>query len=104
MNIGCVIYKKDFNDGTLKADWQFIINNQQVQGTGIAKGKPGKNYEGNYTIVYIDSEGNKSKEYDLRITIIDNIYHLKWYENNCLKYVGTGMMYEDVLVAGWRIS
>jgi hypothetical protein len=102
MNIGCVVYKKDFESGTLIADWQFIINDQQVKGTGIATGNPGKNYEGDYTIVYYDSKGNQSKKYDLEIKNAEKFYTLTWYENKILKYVGAGMIYKDVLIAGWK--
>ena len=101
MNIGCVIYDKDVQSGSLTATW-FFEDNKKVKGTGIATGVPGKNYSGKYVIVYIDEYGNKSNKYDLQINNDNGFYTLKWFLNQELKYVGTGMIQGKFLIAGWK--
>lgn len=102
MNIGCVIYKKDFLSGGLQADWRFAIKGRQVKGTGLAKGDSGNAFEGNYSIVYRDNDDNVSPEYNLTIDYSSDFYLLRWYLDGVLKYSGTGMVYQDVLIAGWK--
>ena len=61
MNLGCVIYKKEFLSGNLSADWHFEIDNKYISGTGKAIGEPGKKFEGKYIITYFNFEGKNSK-------------------------------------------
>lgn len=103
MNLGCVIYQKDFKSGDLSANWHFIIDNKIIGGTGEAIGKPGKKFEGKYIINYYDFEGNKSKPYNLFIKKRKNVYILEWYQEEKIKYSGIGMLHDDnFLIAGWK--
>ena len=101
LNIGCVIYNKDIQNGSLSADWCFE-NGKKIKGTGIATGRPGADYAGEYEIVYTDGNGNKSAKYNLQIVNDNGFYSLRWYLNRELKYVGTGILHGKLLIGGWK--
>jgi len=102
VNIGCVIYKKNFEKGSLDADWHFEINRKQVNGTGKAIGNPGNSYAGEYRITYFNEKDEDIGTFDLHIKKENDFYTLNWFNNNELKYVGTGMIYNNSLIAGWK--
>jgi len=103
MNLGCVIYKKDFISGKLSADWHLEINSKFIGGTGKAIGEPGKKFEGKYIINYFDFEGNKSNPYELFIKRKEKVYILEWYQEGKLKCSGIGMLHDNnSLIAGWK--
>jgi hypothetical protein len=102
MNIGCVVYKKDFKTGSLSADWRLAINGRNVNGTGKATGEPGDNYSGEYVITYFNSENIDLGTYNLTISEHSNCFNLEWRQDDKLKCVGTGMLYDNCLIAGWK--
>ena len=101
LNIGCVVYKKDFKTGKLDSNWHFAFNDKFVTGTGKAIGSPGEKFSGKYSITYYNSKGIDVGSYDLIITESNNSYRLQWYQNGTLKCTGIGMLSENLLIAGW---
>lgn len=104
MNIGCVIYKKDFTTGKMDADWRLATNAKIVTGTGKATGIAGNEYSGKYNITYYNSKGIDVGSYELIITDLDNSYRLEWYQDGIRKYTGIGMLSENLLISGWTIN
>ena len=103
MNIGGVIYKKDFISGKLSADWYLETNNKLIGGTGKAIGDPGNRYEGKYIIYYYDFKGKQSNPYELFIKRKEKTYILEWYQEDRLKCSGIGMLHDNnSLIAGWK--
>jgi hypothetical protein len=101
MNMGCVIYEKDFQSGKMNANWRFSFANKFETGTGKAIGDPGENYSGEYAITYYNSHGIESGHYDLMITELKDCYRLEWYQGEILKCFGIGMRSANLLIAGW---
>jgi hypothetical protein len=104
LNIGCVVYKKDFATGKMNADWRLATNGKIVTGTGKATGIAGNEYSGKYNITYYNSKGIDAGSYELTITDLDNCYSLEWHQDGILKYVGIGMISDNFLIAGWTIN
>ena len=102
MNLGCVIYKKEFLSGNLSADWHFEIDNKYISGTGKAIGEPGKKFEGKYIITYFNFVVKNSKPFDLFIIKKESIFILEWYQEEKLKCSGIGMLHDNILIAGWK--
>ena len=102
MNIGCVVYKKNFEDGSLDADWRFESQNETNFGTGKAMGNPGNNYAGKYKITYFNSHGVATGVYNLIITEEKETYKLQWFNEDRLKYSGIGMRNGEYLIASWK--
>lgn len=102
MNIGCVVYKKNVDSGDLSANWHFAVNNKKIKGTGEATGTPGKSYAGEYKITYYNEKGMNDGTYDLHIKGEGGFYVLRWFRHDELKYIGTGMIYNGSLIAGWK--
>ena len=101
LNIGCVVYKKDFKTGKLDANWHFASNEKIATGTGKANGTPGNKYSGKYVITYYTLKGIDVGTYDLIINELNNCYRLQWFQDGVLKFTGIGMLSENSLIAGW---
>ena len=99
INIGCVIYKKGDEPGTLKAVYcHSILGN----GTGIATGGPAEGFAGRYQIRYFDENGNETAVRELDIQKKEAYYELDWINNGKITSKGIGMESAEGLVAGWR--
>ncbi len=101
MNIGCVIYTKNFETGQLRATWNFKYKNNISEGSGIAEGSINNFYDGQYRIIYYNNLMEKLNEYDLIITKSAEYYILDWFQNNIKKYTGIGKLNGEDLIAGW---
>ena len=101
-NIGCVLYQKGDDPGTLDAKWCHPYFGEGTVGTGHATGGPDEGYMGRYQIRYFDGAGNEFPLFDLDIRKNGGYYDLVWIGNGEILYVGIGMEVEDGLVAGWR--
>lgn len=102
INVGCVLYKKGGEPGTLEAKWCHPYFGQGVFGTGKASGGPAEGYEGLYQIQYFDAEGNAIAGFELSIEKEGEYYSLAWIDNGEILDRGIGMEVSDGLVAGWR--
>ena len=102
MNIGCVVYQKGDDPGTLDAKWCHAHFGEGTLGTGHATGGSAEGYVGRYQIRYFDGAGNKFPVLELNIRKNGAYYDLEWIDNGETSYVGIGMEVKDELVAGWR--
>lgn len=101
-DIGIVEYSKDETNNRITAEWFYLKENKKVTGTGIATGKLGDSFEGEYFITYYNHAGIASSSYNLVITKDQNHYELKWITDGVVKYFGVGMEINNKLYAGWR--
>ncbi len=97
-NIGCVIYTKGEEPGSLNAKWCHSI---MGSGIGKATGGPVESIEGKYHIVYYDDNGNEIADRELYIEKKSNYYKMTWYNKGEITASGIGMQVEKSLVAGW---
>ncbi len=102
MNVGTVVYKKDFETGKMEASWNYAAENKVHSGTGKATGEPGDQYSGEYIITYYDSAGENPDTNKLIIKEEQNYYLLEWFKNGKLSASGVGMLEGNSLVAGWE--
>ncbi len=102
MDIGSVIYKKDFVTGDLTAVWNHAVDGTIVNGTGKARGEAGNTYVGRYSVAYFLSDHSDAGIFDLEISKEQNAIKLDWYKNGELLYTGIGQINGDRLIAGWR--
>lgn len=102
MNIGSVIYKKDFSTGKLNAKWNLRTEKGFISGTGLAEGPAGSSYSGEYSIIYHNSDGSDSGPFILKISEKDGNYLLNWFRNENKVCTGLGMLHNNVLIAGWK--
>jgi hypothetical protein len=102
MNIGCVIYTKNFTTGEIVAKWSFDDGKNIMEGTGIANGMRSNDYVGDYKITYYDNDKNNIGDFDLVITKDNNSYKLKWYKDQILKFTGVALLVNSHLTGGWK--
>ena len=101
MNIGSVVYTKEFLTGKMTAVWNLQNGDKIVTGTGIAQGDAGATYSGTYRITYYTADKTEAGSYILKINEVFGSYYLNWYCNDILKCSGIGMLNENRLIAGW---
>lgn len=98
-NIGCVLYKKGEESGTLTAQWCHLAAGT---GTGKATGGPAEGFAGRYHIHYFDDKGNEVAIRELEIHKTGDYYELSWIHDGIIRGKGVGIEVADGLVAGWR--
>jgi hypothetical protein len=98
-NIGCVLYKKGDEPGTLVAEWS---HSDSGNGIGHATGGPADGFEGSYHIVYSDEQGEVLSSHNLRIEKDGKYYNLLWINDDIVRFRGRGMEVKEGLAAGWR--
>ena len=101
-NVGCVLYKKGDEPGTLDAKWCHPWFGKGILGTGKATGGPNVGYAGRYHIRYFDEKGNDIAAFDLNIQKDGEYYDLAWSNNGEVLNRGTGMEVAEGLAASWR--
>ncbi len=101
-NVGCVLYKKGDEPGTLNATWCHPYFGKGILGTGKATGGPNEGYVGRYHIRYFDDKGNEIAGFELDIQKNGDYYELAWIDNGEVLDRGIGMEFSEGLVAGWR--
>ena len=103
-NLGCVIYTKSKTG--IEAEWLFTSNGKLEKGTGIGKRISKSNFEnefeGDYEIIYIDSEGKSSPKIDLKITKQINYFELIWSFQGEISEVGIGIEKDEKLIVSWK--
>src|SRR5512138_2867998 len=99
INIGCVVYRKGAEPGTLTAQWCHLLAGV---GTGKAIGGPAEGFAGRYHIHYFDDKGNEVAARELEIDKMGDYYELSWIYQGAIRGKGIGMEVGDSLVAGWR--
>lgn len=102
MDIGCVMYAKNFTTGEIAAKWSFDDGKKIMEGTGHATGAKGNEYAGSYQITYYDNDKNNIGEFDLIITKEKNTYSLKWHNDKILKFTGVALLIDSTLAGGWK--
>ena len=102
INVGCVLYKKGDEPGTLTAKWCHPYFGKGVFGTGIATGGPEEGYVGRYHIRYFDDKGNEIAGFELDIQKDGDYYEIAWIDNGEILDRGMGMVVAEGLAAGWR--
>lgn len=98
-NIGCVLYKKDKEPGTLNANW---CHSEYGIGTGIATGGSADDFDGHYQIRYFDENGNLQAERELDISKDGNYYKVSWLNNGEITSYGIGLVNSEGLSVGYR--
>ncbi len=98
-NIGYVLYKKDKEPGTLKADW---CHSELGTGTGFATGGPIDGFEGLYQIRYFDDKGDLQAERELDIKKDENCYKVSWLNKGKPTAYGIGLKNSEGLSVGYR--
>ena len=101
-NIGCVLYTKGDEPGSLNAKWCHPYFGTGVLGTGKATGGPAEGYAGRYAIRYFDDKGKELARLQLDIQRTGDCYELTWSDNGEVLDRGIGMEVSDGLAAGWR--
>ncbi len=101
-NVGCVIYTRGDEAGTLEARWCHPYFGQGVLGSGTATGGPAEGYAGHYSIRYLDHKGGEVAVFDLAVRKEGDYYEIDWIINGEILASGVGMETADGLVAGWR--
>ena len=101
-NIGCVLYRKGNEPGTLDAKWCHPFFGDGVFGTGRATGGPTVGFEGRYDIRYCDNTGAELAGFELDIRKAGEYYELAWIDSGEIMDRGIGMEVSEGLVAGWR--
>jgi hypothetical protein len=99
LNVGCVLYQKGTEPGTLIAKWS---HSEFGSGTGKAIGGPTEGFAGNYFITYSDDDGREISNHDLCIEINGTFFNLKWSNSGVIRFLGHGIETPEGLVAGWR--
>lgn len=102
MNIGCVVYIKDSKTGKMSAKWQYAQKDRVIFGTGKAIGKAGSEYEGIYSITYIDDDGTVTEPINLMIERNDKSYLLKWSRSGKITGEGHGIEHDGCLIASYK--
>lgn len=102
INVGCVLYQRGEDPGSLTAKWCHPYFGEGVFGTGLATGGPAEGYVGRYHIRYFDTDGNEIAGFELDIKKECEYYELEWIDNGEILDRGVGMEVSDGLVAGWR--
>lgn len=98
IDIGCVLYKKGDEPGTLNAEW---FHPSLGAGTGKAIGGSTNGFEGRYHIRYFDKKGKEVAYRELEIQKNGDGYKLTWMNNGIVTSKGIGMSVTEGLVAGW---
>ncbi len=98
IDVGCVLYKKGDEPGTLKAKW---CHSSLGIGTGIATGGTAEGFAGHYRIRYFDDKGNEIADRELDIQKEADHFKLTWINNGVISARGIGMEIEAGLSAGW---
>ncbi len=102
VNVGCVLYTRGDEPGTLEASWCHPYFGQGVLGSGTATGGPAEGYVGNYSIRYLDHKGGEVAVFDLEIEKEGDYYEISWIIDGEVLARGVGMETADGLAAGWR--
>lgn len=98
-NIGCVLYTKGDEPGSLNATW---CHSEDGYGTGKAMGGPDDGYAGRYRILYFDQAGEQAADRELEIKKTSDTYELAWIKDGEIRARGYGMETAEGLIAGWR--
>lgn len=98
INIGCVLYRKGDEPGTLYAKWCHSIFGN---GTGKAVGGPSNGFMGRYHIHYFDDKGAEIADLELDIQKDGDFFKLAWISNGKITSRGIGMEVAEGLAAGW---
>ena len=101
-DIGVVQYSKNTNNNIIDAKWHYLKNGEKKSGTGIVKGKFDKTFAGDFQVTYYNQEGIETTNFQLKIEIEGEQYHLKWIKDGNIEYFGIGIEYNNILFAGWR--
>ena len=102
INVGCVLYQRGEEPGSLDAKWCHPFYGKGVFGSRKAVGGPAEGYVGRYDIRYFDHEGNDIAGLELHIKKEGEYYELEWIDKGEILDRGIGMEVSDGLVAGWR--
>lgn len=101
MNIGSVIYQKDFSTGNLTAIWNHTIDGKILSWTGLAKGNIKESYAGKYVVEYYLHDNSPAGTFDLSIIKEGSSWLLVWSINNIPLYTDIGQINGDSLIEGW---
>ena len=99
INVGCVLYTKSSEPGTLHAKW---FHSDSGNGTGIATGGPAEGFAGRYHMRYFDDKGKVDADRELNIKKNGDYFELTWINNGEITGKGIGMEVSEGLAAGWR--
>lgn len=99
ISIGCVLYRKGEEPGTLLARW---FHSNSESGTGKAIGGSSDGFAGRYHIQYSNDKSNEISAFELVIEKVCDYYELSWIENDNVRFRGIGMEVSEGLFAGWR--
>lgn len=99
IDVGCVLYKKGDESGTLNAKW---CHSYLGNGTGKATGGPAEGFVGRYHICYFDDKNNEIADCELDIQKDGDYYELVWMNKGEITGRGIGMEVAEGLAAGWR--
>ncbi|MCP4535909.1 MAG: hypothetical protein GY832_02085 [Chloroflexi bacterium] len=99
IDVGCVLYKKGDELGTLDAQW---VHSYLGNGTGKATGGPAEGFAGRYRIRYYDDKGDVQADRELDIQKDGDRYKLTWIDNGRVTGRGIGIEVSEGLAAGYR--
>lgn len=100
-DIGFVQYSKNTSQG-MDARWHYWKDGAVKSGTGIVKGKLGSSFTGDFQVTYFDHHGIETSSFQLRIYNEGDHYIIEWLTNGIVEYIGTGILLDNILFAGWR--
>ncbi|SEB40900.1 hypothetical protein SAMN04489761_0528 [Tenacibaculum sp. MAR_2009_124] len=104
LNLGCVVYSLT-TDG-VKAEWLFSENNEIERGVGSAKRVTKlikeRKFEGEFDIVYIDSNGDKSPKLRLSISFKSGYYYVTWKHKELVTDIGIGIESDNKLLVSYK--
>ena len=103
LNLGCVAYTATENG--IEADWIYSSKGQVQKGIGkgirIGKIKAENTFEGEFTISYVNQNGEKSPGLILKISFDSGYYNLSWHLEGKTVDIGIGTLSGDKLIAGY---
>ncbi len=97
-DVGCVVYKKGDESGTLHATW---CHSSSGAGTGEATGGPAEGFAGRYHIRYFDDTGHEVADRELDIQKEGTHYTLTWMRHGEVSGRGIGLEVVEGLAAGY---
>lgn len=100
-DIGFVQYSKNASQG-MDASWHYWKDGIMKSGTGIVKGILDKTFAGDFQVIYYDQHGTETSNFQLRIFHVGTHYTIEWLTNGVVEYIGTGVVFDNNLFAGWR--
>jgi hypothetical protein len=101
INVGVVVYTRGKTNGTFDTKWSHSTNGS---GTGRLTGGVTGKVAGSYRAIYFDDHGKEKFSLDLNVQKKGDYYDLVWSMESETVAIGTGMIVNDTLVAGYSFD